>query len=95
MITPAAATPAGAPATPFNMAIPVAAVGQGVHGAQANVDQDITGEAGGDARADGLPADSAAEMQSPNGVGLGWMLGGVFTRYSITMHPCQGRVHLA
>ena len=68
MITPAAATPAGAPATPFNMAIPVAAVGQGVHGAQANVDQDITGEAGGDARADGLPADSAAEMQSPNGV---------------------------
>ena len=75
MITPAAATPAGAPVTPFNMAIPVAAVGQDVHGAQSNMDQDIVGDAGMDARADGLPADSAAEMRSP--IDVAWDGGSV------------------
>ena len=39
MITPAAMTPAGAPATPFNVPIPVSAAGQGSHGVQANIDQ--------------------------------------------------------
>lgn len=40
MITPAAVTPAGAPATPFNVPVPVSAVGHGGHGVQGKGDCD-------------------------------------------------------